>query len=287
MALARQIEIVELNLDRWRWMPDDLGAKHLLVNVPDFMLYAREDGRTIFDMRVVVGTPGRQATPVFSGDMKTIVFNPSWHIPESIATGETAPAVADDPGYLERLNIEVLRRSDSGAPRPVDPESVDWNDPEEIAGLSFRQRPGDSNALGDVKFLFPNRHAIYLHDTPGQSHFEKRTRALSHGCVRVAEPAKLAAHVLRGEAGWDDVRVAAAMKGATERRSRSRGRFRCTSCTSLRRWTKAGPYGSRRMSMGTMPASTGGLKPAPPSEGAAGGAGFSRPGVRRAEARPS
>jgi murein L,D-transpeptidase YcbB/YkuD len=210
VPVDERVEQVALNLERWRWMPNELGERHLLVNIPYFHLLAREHGHTVMDVRVVVGKPGDE-TPVFSDEMETVVFSPYWYIPDSIKEQETAPAVVADPDYLARNNIEVLRGT-----RPVDVSRIDWQRPEELRDLAFRQRPGASNALGHVKFLFPNRFDVYLHDTPADSLFERRGRAFSHGCVRVEEPEKLVQYVLRGHTGWDAPRIRRAMYAGTE-----------------------------------------------------------------------
>ena len=196
-------------------MPDDLGDRHLLVNIPYFHVVARENGKPVMDIRVVVGKPD-QKTPVFSGEMQTVVFSPYWNIPDSIVEGETAPAVARDPAYLERNNIEILRMSKSGA-TPIDSASVDWDDESQLRQLAFRQRPGPGNALGRVKFLFPNEYDVYLHDTPSDSLFARPGRAFSHGCVRVEEPEALAKYILRGYSEWDDDRILEAMHSGVEK----------------------------------------------------------------------
>lgn len=215
VPLADRIRQVELNLERWRWLPDDLGDHHLWVNLPEFHLVARERSTDVMDIRVVVGSPGNE-TPVFSGEMTTVVFSPYWNIPDSIVAGETAPAAARDDDFLRRNNIEILRVSTSGAAR-IDSSEVDWNDTEALKELAFRQRPGASNALGHVKFLFPNPHSIYLHDTPADNLFGRRSRALSHGCIRVEEPEALAKYVLRHQAEWTEAKIVAAMRSGTER----------------------------------------------------------------------
>jgi murein L,D-transpeptidase YcbB/YkuD len=206
---------IEMNLERWRWMPDDFGRRHLMVNVPYFHVVAREDGKPVMDIRVVVGTPANR-TPIFSAPMKTIVFSPYWHIPDSIVEGETAPAVARDPSYLARNNIEILDVS-GGEPTSVDHSRVDWDDAEQLRRLAFRQRPGPGNALGHVKFLFPNPFNVYLHDTPADKLFARAGRAFSHGCVRVEEPEALARYILRGYPEWDDDRILSAMAAGVER----------------------------------------------------------------------
>jgi murein L,D-transpeptidase YcbB/YkuD len=206
---------IALNMERWRWLPDDLGARHVLVNVPAFYMAARENGKPVLEMKVIVGKP-ENATPIFSDVMETVVFSPYWNVPDSIAEGETAPAAARDPGFLARQNIEILRRTGGGT-ELVDPSSVDWDDPASIKELAFRQKPGATNALGHVKFLFPNPHDVYLHDTPADSLFSRQGRELSHGCVRLEMPEDLARYLLRDQPQWDDDRIRKAMYAGEEK----------------------------------------------------------------------
>jgi murein L,D-transpeptidase YcbB/YkuD len=215
VPLSERIRQVEINLERWRWMPDDFGARHFLVNIPAFLLMARENGTTVRAIRVIVGKTGHE-TPIFSGDLETVVFSPYWNVPDSIAEDETAPAVRRDPSFLTRNQIEVVRRSTSGV-KVVDPAAVNWYDPDELSQLSFRQRPGAKNALGHVKFLFPNAFNVYLHDTPTDSLFVRPRRAFSHGCVRVEEPEALASYVLRDRPEWTTERISSAMNAGVEK----------------------------------------------------------------------
>jgi murein L,D-transpeptidase YcbB/YkuD len=215
VPLDWRIQQVAINLQRWRYMPDDLGERHFIVNIPYFHLTARESGKPVMDIRVVVGKPG-QNTPIFSEEMETVVFSPYWNIPDTIAENETAPAVARDPGYLARQGIEVLRVSSSGT-ETVDAGNVNWDNAESLKGLVFRQKPGAGNALGHVKFLFPNRHNVYLHDTPADALFARPGRAFSHGCVRVEEPEMLAKYVLRDHPEWTDEAIFAAMRAGVEK----------------------------------------------------------------------
>jgi murein L,D-transpeptidase YcbB/YkuD len=215
VPLEWRIQQVATNLQRWRWMPDQLGERHFIVNIPYYHLIAREAGKPVMDIRVVVGKPGNN-TPIFSEDMETVVFSPYWNIPDTIAENETAPAVARDPNYLARQGIEILRVSSQGN-APVNAADVDWDSPEAVKGLVFRQKPGDGNALGHVKFLFPNPHNVYLHDTPADALFAKPGRAFSHGCVRVEEPETLAKYVLKGYPEWDDESIFAAMRSGVEK----------------------------------------------------------------------
>ncbi|HYN06446.1 MAG TPA: L,D-transpeptidase family protein [Vicinamibacterales bacterium] len=215
VTVDERLRQIALNLDRWRWMPDDFGERHLIVNIPYFHVVAREHGKTVSDIRVVVGKPGNE-TPVFSSEMHSVVFSPYWNIPDTIVTGETAPAVARDANYLARNNIEILRVSNGGAER-VDPSTIDWDKPEAVEQLAFRQRPGARNALGHVKFLFTNPYNVYLHDTPADDLFSRRGRAFSHGCVRVEEPTALAKYVLRDQTDWTEPRIHTAMNAGVEK----------------------------------------------------------------------
>ena len=210
--IESRVKQVAMNLERWRWLPDDLGARHFLVNVPDFHLFARENGKVALDMRVVVGKRGNE-TPLFSDTMETVVFSPYWNVPETIALEETAPAVARDPEFLSRNNMEVVNTKGE----VVSPESIPWGDEGALEQFRFRQRPGANNALGYVKFLFPNEHAVYLHDTPADTLFKRIGRAFSHGCVRVEEPEVLAQYVLRDQPEWSDDAIRTAMRAGDER----------------------------------------------------------------------
>jgi murein L,D-transpeptidase YcbB/YkuD len=212
VPLAARVEQVTLNLERWRWLPDDLGPRHFLVNVPRFHLIGRENGKSVMDMRVVVGKRGNE-TPLFSDTMETVVFSPYWNVPDTIALEETAPAIARDPEFLARNNMEVVNASGE----VVHAVDIPWEDPAALEQFRFRQRPGEGNALGYVKFLFPNEHAVYLHDTPADALFKRIGRAFSHGCVRVEEPEVLARYVLRDQPEWTDDAIRSAMRAGDER----------------------------------------------------------------------
>lgn len=209
VPVAARIRAIELNLERWRWLPDPMPPRYLLVNVPDFRLEAIENGKPVFSMRVVVGGPDNK-TPIFADQMTHVVFSPYWNVPPRIATEETIPRAASDPGFLARNNMEVV--SPSGD--IVEPDSVDWSS---ATGFRIRQRPGSNNALGGVKFIFPNNFDVYLHDTNATKLFDRIERGLSHGCVRVEEPHKLAHYVLRDQPEWTAEAIAAAMQSGQEK----------------------------------------------------------------------
>lgn len=186
-TVEERIAELTLNMDRWRWLPHELGERYILVNIAGFELEVVENGEVIEAMNVVVGKESWQ-TPVFTDTMEHLVVNPYWNVPVSIKKDEIIPAVRRDPGYLARNNFEVLRNG-----RQVHPASVD---PEALARYDVRQKPGGSNALGRFKFLFPNKNNIYLHDTPANHLFSRARRDFSHGCIRLERPKDLAKLVM-------------------------------------------------------------------------------------------
>lgn len=169
------------NMERWRWLPEDLGDFHVAVNIPEFRLAVVDDGEVSYTTRVVTGKPIHK-TPVFSDEIEMIVVNPYWNVPSSIAVNEIGPQLVSNPGYIANNNMELLYGG-----KIVDASAVNWSETS-VRNFSIRQRPGASNALGSIKFLFPNSHNVYLHDTPSKSLFSRSYRAYSHGCVRVQNP---------------------------------------------------------------------------------------------------
>jgi murein L,D-transpeptidase YcbB/YkuD len=205
------LEQVAMNLQRWRWMPRDLGERYVFVNVPAYQMQVMEGDRPALAMRVIVGDPQHQ-TPLFSDEMTTVVFSPNWNVPESIIRKEMLPKLVNDPGFLERQDIQVVGTSG----QVIDAEAVDWDDESEVSALHFRQEPGPKNALGLVKFQFPNSFDVYLHDTPQDALFNKDHRALSHGCVRLENPIALAEYALRDKPEWTMEKITAAMNAGEE-----------------------------------------------------------------------
>ena len=186
---AKLENAIIVNMERWRWLPRDLGPDRIEVNVPAFSLSLLRDGQIVHRARVIVGKP-TNPTPVFSNAMKFIVVNPSWYIPPSILKNEILPKLAADPGYLARLGYEMTVKHGQ---------------------VSVRQPPGERNALGRIKFMFPNEHSVYLHDTPSRGLFASQRRAFSHGCVRVDDPMALASAVLGGQ--WSAARIGSLVGG--------------------------------------------------------------------------
>ena len=203
---ARRIQQVELNLERLRWLPREFGDRYVMVNVPDFMLYAYDGGKQAFDMRVVVGEEYDQETPVFADTLTYVEFRPYWNVPRSIVVEEIAPKVRERKTFLQANRYEIIPAS--GKAEPVDPGSVDWDDVDsKDFPYRIRQTPGPGNALGLVKFMFPNRFDIYMHDTPATRLFHEHRRAFSHGCIRLEHPDRFAEFVLAGQPEGDAGRI--------------------------------------------------------------------------------
>ncbi|HEV8510838.1 MAG TPA: L,D-transpeptidase family protein [Gemmatimonadales bacterium] len=215
VPVERRVEQLELNLERWRWLPQDLGRRHIIVNIAAFELEVVEDEAVVMSMRVVVGRPFDR-TPVLSDTMRYLVLNPYWHVPSNIATTELLPKLKRDPSYLARYKLRVFPNSRLDA-QEVDPATVDWST---ISAAHFpfllRQDPGPRNALGRIKFMFLNKYHVYLHDTPARSLFEEPQRDFSHGCIRIQHPIELAVYLLRNDPQWDRDALLAALDDAED-----------------------------------------------------------------------
>jgi murein L,D-transpeptidase YcbB/YkuD len=209
----QRIRQVLINMERIRWVPAEPPAEYLLVNIPAFKLYVYDNNKLDWSCNVVVGKPGAN-TVIFSNEMKYVVFSPYWNVPPGILVHEVLPAMKRNSGYLERQNMEVV----TGTGAPVNAGGLNWNN---YSGGNFpyiiRQKPGGHNALGKVKFLFPNEYNIYLHDTPSKGLFGENRRTFSHGCIRVSEPQHLAEWLLRKDAAWTQKKIVEAMNGTKEK----------------------------------------------------------------------
>ena len=191
VSITERIQQILVNMERSRWVTKDAAKDYLLVNIPEYKLHVIENDSLAWDMNVVVGK-NQSKTVVFNGDLKYVVFAPYWNVPSSILKNEVLPGIKRNKNYLANHNME-------------------WN------GGSVRQKPGRNNSLGLVKFLFPNSHSIYLHDTPSKSLFSETNRAFSHGCIRLAEPKKLATYLLRNDSSWTNIKIDSAMNGGKEK----------------------------------------------------------------------
>jgi murein L,D-transpeptidase YcbB/YkuD len=197
-----RIDQIRVNLERGRWVLDNLEDDFVIVNIAGFRVYVYRNRKPVWSTRVVVGKTYHK-TPVFRSQMKYVVFNPTWTVPYSIATKEMLPAIKRDPNYLAARNFDVKNRNGE----VIDHASMDWSQvTARNFGYTFVQRPGTSNALGEIKFMFPNQYSVYLHDTPSKSLFARAGRTFSHGCVRVERPFDFA-QVLLDPDGWTRERI--------------------------------------------------------------------------------
>ena len=198
VSAQARVRQIELNLERWRWLPKELGRRRILVNIAAYELEVVEDEEVVLAMRVVVGRRYRR-TPVFSDTVRYLVLNPNWHVPRNIAVQDLLPKIQRDPSYVQRYQMHVF--DETGA--EIDPAAVDWaSQTPDSFPFRLTQKPGPLNALGRVKFMFPNRYDVYLHDTPSRDLFEETRRDFSSGCIRVEQPIELAEYLLKKNRGW-------------------------------------------------------------------------------------
>ena len=212
VPLARRVLQLQMALERWRWIPPDFPRPPIVVNVPEFELRAfNAQQQVALTMRVVVGRAYQHQTPVFTEDMRYLIFRPYWNVPISIQRAEMVPKLRKNRSYLAKENCEMVDRA--GHAIGSGPVTDDQLKDLEAGRISIRQKPGPNNSLGLVKFLFPNQYDVYLHGTPAQELFSKTRRDFSHGCIRLEDPAKLAAWVLADKSEWTRDRIKSAMNG--------------------------------------------------------------------------
>ena len=201
ISARERLRQIVINMERWRWMPENLGINHIMVNIAAFEMYRVVKNKLAETVNVVVGKKYHQ-TPVFSDKMEYVVLNPTWTVPYSITTKGILPKLQKNPDHL-KADFEVLQGG-----KPVERYAIDWSQyTTRNIPYVFRQKPGPKNALGRLKFILPNKHAIYLHDTPSKSLFGQKKRAFSHGCVRVHNPVKFADKILSTVPGWSPARI--------------------------------------------------------------------------------
>lgn len=201
---------IEVNLERMRWVPSEFfEAEAVVVNIPSFRMVYHRGADTLFTTKVIVGTL-THPTPIFSASMSYLVLSPYWNIPPSIAANETLPSIRRNPGYLQKNNMEVV----TAGGQAVSLSQVNWN--AKPFPYLIRQKPGESNALGLVKFMFPNSFNVYLHDTPSKQLFDRDQRTFSHGCIRMEHPRDFAELLLKNEKGWNSERLGKAMGAGKE-----------------------------------------------------------------------
>ncbi|MCC9168824.1 L,D-transpeptidase family protein [Pontibacter harenae] len=229
IPLEERIDQIMINMERWRWIPKrmvpkKLDQKYIWVNIPEYKLYVYEDPNNdpeadrkyekVLEMPVIVGKT-MHSTPIFSDKLEYVVMAPYWNVPNSIVENEIKPKMLRNPGYLASQNMEVVTKEKN--PQRVSEYDIDWASvTEQNFTYRVRQKPGPKNSLGQIKFLFPNEHAVYLHDTPADALFSQTQRDFSHGCVRVERPLDLAKYVLKDMPEWDENRIREAINGGEE-----------------------------------------------------------------------
>ena len=215
VPLEQRIRQMELNMERMRWIPDNVEQRSIVVNIANFELNVLENEKTVLSMHVVVGKPF-QRTPVFTAKMTYLVINPPWNIPDSIAQKEILKKIQDEPQYLAKQNIKVLRGW-GPQEKEIDPEAIDWSRINaNTLAYRFRQEPGPLNPLGRIKFMLPNKFDVYLHDTPSTRLFSESVRAFSHGCTRIEKPVELGEYVLQDDPRWTREKLLAEIEKGTE-----------------------------------------------------------------------
>ena len=199
VSAAERVVAVLANMERERWMPQDLGKRYVLVNIPGFSLTVVADGKVVLEMPVIVGTKVRR-TPIFASQITSLIWNPTWSVPRKLAREDILPKLRANPAYLADQNISLYNGSFAG--KRLDPSQINWQAVNDIGQFRLRQMPGTSNALGQVKFNIPNDFDVYLHDTPHREKFVKSVRTFSSGCVRVGNPLGLAEYLLSDMPEW-------------------------------------------------------------------------------------
>ena len=212
VPVQMRIRQIQLNLERYRWLPSEFGGRYIYVNIPDYKLYAYDAGKPVLTMRVVVGDEYLNATPVFADSMTFVVFRPYWYVPHRILVREILPRVRKKPSYLVAHHFEVVNANRESL--VLNPRRIKWRRVD-LTNVRVRQKGGSpTNPLGLVKFMFPNQFAVYLHDTPTRKLFRQPNRTLSHGCVWVEKPVELADYVLAGQDDWNEQKIRQAMETA-------------------------------------------------------------------------
>ncbi len=213
VPVSERIRQIELNLERWRWMPNDLGSRYILVNIPSYKMQVFEEGKPVIESKVVVGKQERQ-TPSFTANMAYLVLSPKWYVPRSIAVKDKLPQLKRNSQALARQGIRVY----NSAGQQINPGSVNWS---AVSASNFnyqlRQDAGPRNALGGIKFMFPNPYSIYLHDTPSRELFSRNQRTYSSGCIRISNPVELAEYLLKHDPKWNKDTIKTASTSGKQR----------------------------------------------------------------------
>ena len=217
IPLEQRIKQIIVNMERWRWLPENLGSRYIYVNIADYNLKLYENNQLKMEMKTIVGQEQR-STPVFSDEIDYLVLNPYWYVPKSIAVKDKLPIIKEDYKYLQENNYSLFQYTGNNNLKEIDPAEVDWSEiDKDNFNYLLRQNPGDENALGRVKFMFPNRFSIYLHDTPSKYLFSETERGFSSGCIRIEKPVDLAEYLLKDQEKWDRQAIEAEMKKDKEK----------------------------------------------------------------------
>jgi murein L,D-transpeptidase YcbB/YkuD len=212
-----RVRQIATNMERWRMLPQELGQRYIAVNIPNFALEVVENGQPVLPMKVVVGKMmEKQNTPIFSAFMTHLVLNPYWYVPKSIAEKELFPLSRKDPQYFAKHNFQVRRVVVGEKQLPDQNAFGGATMTTKVYEYRLRQGPGPKNSLGRVKFMFPNSHGVYLHDTPSKELFNRTVRTFSHGCIRVEKPLDLAEYILRDTARWTRQAILATLEQQKE-----------------------------------------------------------------------
>lgn len=203
ISLEDRIKQIIINLERWRWLPEKLEKRYIYVNIANYKLKLYDDDKIIMEMKTIVGREQR-STPVFSDQINYLVLNPYWYVPKSIAVEDLLPKIKNDYKYLKENNFSLFEYTGNNKLEEVDPAAVNWlKVDEDNLNYLIRQNPGENNSLGRVKFMFPNKFSVYLHDTPGRYLFSQNQRSFSSGCIRIEKPVDLAEYLLKDQEKWD------------------------------------------------------------------------------------
>jgi murein L,D-transpeptidase YcbB/YkuD len=217
IPLEYRIKQLIINMERWRWLPENLGSRYIYVNIADYNLKLYEDNQVIMQMKTIVGKEQR-STPVFSDTIKYLVINPYWYVPKSIAVEDKLPLIKEDYSYLKENNYSLFQYTGNNKLEEIDPAEVNWPKiDEDNFNYLLRQNPGDNNALGRIKFMFPNKFSIYLHDTPGRYLFSENERGFSSGCIRIEKPIDLAEYLLNDQEKWNRENIEEEMENDKEK----------------------------------------------------------------------
>ncbi|MDD2949490.1 MAG: L,D-transpeptidase family protein [Sulfuricurvum sp.] len=219
VSVEEKILSIRLNMERWRWMPAEMEDSYISVNIPDFSLRVIENNESVVQMKAVVGKDERP-TPIFNAMMSYIVINPYWSVPPTIVREDLVPAARKNISYFKKNNIRIFKNGSNDVKNEIDPSSIDWKHINANASpYVFRQDSGDKNALGRIKFIFPNPYDVYIHDTPHKNLFERHERNFSSGCIRIQEPVKLANYLLNREINGSADRNVSALIAANKKKT--------------------------------------------------------------------